>query len=76
MVLKEKKFREHLKAVNWEQYKDTFVALHCSTDTIIPVWAYMILTKYHWPFHNFKIEKHAHENSTIKSIHLFWNGFV
>ena len=50
MILKEKKFREHLKAVNWEQYKDTFVALHCSTDTIIPVWAYMLLTKYLNPY--------------------------
>jgi hypothetical protein len=50
MILKEKKFREHLKAVNWEQYKDTFVALHCSTDTIIPVWAYMLLTKYLSPY--------------------------
>ena len=50
MILKEKKFREHLKAVNWEQYKDTFVALHCSSDTIIPVWAYMLLTKYLNPY--------------------------
>ena len=50
VVLKEKKFREHLKAEDWEQYKDTFVALHCSTDTIIPVWAYMLLTKYLNPY--------------------------
>lgn len=50
MVLKEKKFREHLKDENWEQYKDAFVALHCSTDTIIPVWAYMLLTKYLNPY--------------------------
>ena len=46
VILKEKKFREHLKDENWEEYKNTFVALHCSTDTIIPVWAYMLLTKY------------------------------
>ena len=50
MVLKEKKFREHLKNKNWEQYKDAFVALHCSTDTIIPVWAYMLITKYLNPY--------------------------
>jgi hypothetical protein len=50
MVLKEKKFREHLKDENWEQYKDAFVALHCSNDTIIPVWAYMLLTKYLNPY--------------------------
>ena len=50
MVLKEKKFREHLKTENWEDYKDTFVSLHCSNDTIIPVWAYMLLTKYLNPY--------------------------
>ncbi len=50
MVLKEKKFREHLKDENWEQYKDAFVALHCSNDTIIPVWAYMLLTKHLNPY--------------------------
>ena len=50
MVLKEKKFREHLKDENWEQYKNAFVALHCSNDTIIPVWAYMLLTKYLNPY--------------------------
>ena len=50
MVLKEKKFREHLKDEKWELYKDAFVALHCSTDTIIPVWAYMLLTKYLYPY--------------------------
>ena len=50
VVLKEKKFREHLKDEDWEQYKDAFVALHCSTDTIIPVWAYMLLTKYLNPY--------------------------
>tara|TARA_B100000768_G_scaffold139353_1_gene130628 strand:- start:6916 stop:7416 length:501 start_codon:yes stop_codon:yes gene_type:complete len=50
VVLKEKKFREHLKDENWELYKNTFVALHCSTDTIIPVWAYMLLTKYLNPY--------------------------
>jgi|TARA_B110000971_G_scaffold109899_1_gene112631 hypothetical protein len=50
MVLKEKKFREHLKTEKWEDYKDTFVSLHCSNDTIIPVWAYMLLTKYLNPY--------------------------
>ena len=50
MVLKEKKLREHLKDENWEQYKNAFVALHCSNDTIIPVWAYMLLTKYLNPY--------------------------
>jgi hypothetical protein len=50
MVLKEKKLRAHLKDEDWEQYKNAFVALHCSTDTIIPVWSFMLLTKYLNPY--------------------------
>ena len=46
MVLKEKIFREHLKNENWSQYKNTFVALNCSADTIVPVWSYILITKY------------------------------
>ena len=66
MVLKEKKFREHLKDENWEEYKNTFVALHCSTDTIIPVWAYMLLTKYLNPYATSVI--YGNENDLEKKI--------
>jgi hypothetical protein len=50
MVLKEKIFREHLKNENWIQYENTFVALNCSADTIVPIWAYMLITKYLKPY--------------------------
>lgn len=43
-ILKEKQFREHLENHAWEQYQDAFVALTCSTDAIIPGWAYMLIT--------------------------------
>src|SRR5690606_36421001 len=46
MILKEKDFREMAKNHNWEQYKDAYVALNCSTDAIIPAWAYMLITTY------------------------------
>lgn len=42
-VLKEKDFREQAKAHDWSQYKDQFVALDCSTDAIVPAWAYMLI---------------------------------
>ena len=37
LILKEKYFRSQLKNYNWEQYKDKYVAIFCSVDTIIPV---------------------------------------
>lgn len=48
--LKEKDFRESVKNHDWNQYKDTFVALHCSTDAIIPAWAYLLITTKLAPF--------------------------
>ena len=43
-ILREKEFRTFLSQYNWEQYTDTFVALTCSTDAIVPGWAYMLVT--------------------------------
>jgi hypothetical protein len=43
IILKEKNFRDFLKANDWSQYKDKFVAITCSADAIVPVWAYMLL---------------------------------
>ncbi len=43
LILKEKDFREALKNLNWEQYKEKNVALTCSADAIIPMWAYMLV---------------------------------
>lgn len=50
LILKEKDFREALKAYNWEQYEDKSVAVCCSADAIIPMWAYMLVTSYLEPF--------------------------
>jgi uncharacterized protein DUF2480 len=44
VVLHEKDFREHLSNNDWSQYKNAYVALHCSTDAIIPGWAYMLVS--------------------------------
>jgi len=50
LILKEKEFRAQVKAFDWSQYEDCFVALTCSTDAIIPGWAYMLLTTTISPF--------------------------
>jgi hypothetical protein len=49
-VLREKEFRETLKNHNWEQYQEKYVALYCSTDAIVPAWAYMLVTVYLQPY--------------------------
>ena len=50
IILKEKDFRSFVKNHNWSQYKDSYVALTCSTDAIIPSWAYMLITTELVPF--------------------------
>ena len=50
LILKESEFREHLKNHDWEQYKNQYVALTCTSDAIIPSWAFMLITTYVSPF--------------------------
>jgi hypothetical protein len=49
-LLKEKDFRESLKNHDWSQFQNHFVAIHCSTDAIIPAWASILVTVYLSPF--------------------------
>ncbi len=43
-LLRESRFRESVQNHDWLQYKDCFVALQCSTDAIVPAWAYMLVS--------------------------------
>lgn len=43
-VLKEKDFRDWIKNHNWAQYVGKAVYIHCSTDAIIPTWAFMLVS--------------------------------
>ncbi len=49
-VLREKEFRNQVIEFNWSQYQDNYVALTCSTDAIIPAWAFMLLSIHLEPF--------------------------
>ncbi|WP_420401544.1 DUF2480 family protein [Flagellimonas sp.] len=49
-ILREKEYRAHLDIQDWSQYQDAYVALTCSTDAIVPGWAYMLVTSKLAPF--------------------------
>ena len=44
LVLREKEFRDTVKNTDTTIYKDAYVTLYCSTEAIIPAWAYMLVT--------------------------------
>lgn len=50
LILKEKDFRAALQQINWQEYQNKYVAVTCSADAIVPVWAYMLVAVYLQPF--------------------------
>lgn len=50
LMLREKDFREFIKTHEWSSYRDKYVALFCSTDAIVPRWAWMLLSSALAPF--------------------------
>ena len=49
LILKEKDFREGLSTHDWQEYAGKNLAVFCSTDAIIPMWAYMLIATYATP---------------------------
>jgi hypothetical protein len=49
MILKEKDYRGALQTHDWKQYEGKDVAVTCTADAIIPVWAYMLAASYLQP---------------------------
>ena len=46
IILKEKEFRNILKEFDFSVYSDKIVALYCSSNAIVPMWAFMLTTSY------------------------------
>ena len=71
MILKEKDYREALKSTDWSIYQDKNIALTCSADAIIPVWAWMLAATYLQPVAKEIVmgdEKELHKQLFIKNI--------
>lgn len=73
LILKEKDFRAALKEHDWTQYAEKHLLVDCSTDAIIPVWAYMLVAAYAAPhaqsvFNGNKTAFYQHHfNATLQS---------
>jgi hypothetical protein len=46
LILKEGEFREKMEAHDWSQYDGGYLTVFCSTDAIIPKWAYMLVVQH------------------------------
>ena len=71
LILKEKEFRQSLLEIDWQKFSGKIVAVHCSTDAIIPIWAYMLVASYLQPLATdviFGTEEKAREAVLVKNI--------
>ncbi len=46
LILKELDFRKALKDLDWSQFDHKYITVFCSTDAIIPTWAYMLVATF------------------------------
>ena len=71
IILKEKDFRSSLKEFDFSRYKGQIVALCCSAEAIIPMWAYMLVSSYLNPICSglyFGTKEEVFQNILLKKI--------
>jgi len=48
LIIKESSFKKKLETFHWKRMENSFVAVFCSKNVIIPIWAYLLIqTKLH-----------------------------
>ena len=67
LVLREKPFRAALADHDWSQYRDAYINVLCTTDAIVPSWAFMLVSAYLQPY----AKKVFEGDSAIMEQHLF-----
>lgn len=73
LILKEKDYRAALLTTEWEKFAQTHVAITCSADAIIPMWANMLATVYLTPIAksiHFGTEAYVKEQLLLQAIDL------
>ena len=73
LILKEKDFREKLRTLDVSVYQNKIVALTCSADAVIPMWAYMLAASALQPVAKeiiFGTEAFAKENILLRNIEM------
>lgn len=71
-ILKEKDFRSSLQELNLSKYEGKIVALFCSSDAVIPMWAYMLISSYLNPICSqiyFGEKQEVFQKILLKNIH-------
>ena len=71
LILKEKDFRAALQAMDWSSYAGVNVAVTCSADAVIPMWAYMLVASYLQPVAKAVVlgnEKQTIENLLLRNL--------
>lgn len=71
LLLKEMDFRKSMKDHDWSQYKDAIMLIQCSSDAIIPVWAYSLIAKYSTAF-----VKELFVGSKEEFIHQYYKTYI
>ena len=50
LLLREADFRKQMSAMDWTEFRDKHVAVHCSTDAVVPRWSYVLVASKAAPY--------------------------